>query len=178
MDFNQVLHTRRSVKSFIGQEIDESKLNNILNAVSTAPSWRNQQCWKIIIVRSKSIKNDVANALAPDNTAREGLRQAPLIAVICAEPQQSNIVGEKHYYLVDSAIAMDHFILAASNEGLGTCWVADFDEEPIREALQIPDQYRVVALTPVGYPDQIPDYENKRPLHEIAYIEQWGNYLN
>lgn len=178
MEFNNVLHTRRSVKNFESRDIPETKLENILNAARVAPTWGNKQCWKLVIVSDKSVKHSISEAIGNDNSAKSGVQEAPIIVVLCADPSESSTVDGKDYYLVDSAIAMEHLVLAASNEGLGTCWVGQFDEKRIKDILKIPDQYKVVALTPVGLPKGSPDTESKRTLEETVYKDQWGNYLH
>ncbi|MFZ5354725.1 MAG: nitroreductase family protein [Bacillota bacterium] len=178
MDFNQVVQTRKSVKRFKSEDIPENKLESMLNAARVAPSWGNRQCWKFVLVRKQDIKKKIAEAMLPENSAHMGVEQAPLIIVVCAEPESSAKSNNQEYYLVDSAIAMDHLILAAHNEGLGTCWVGKFDENKIKQLLKIPEHYRVVALTPVGYPDESPDTESRRTINEIGYLDGWGNYLH
>ncbi len=178
MDFNQVLQDRRSVKNFKSQEIPQDKIDSILNAARLAPSWGNKQCWKFVLVKNYETRKNISNALLNENSARMGVEQAPLTVIVCAEPEKSSEVNNQQYYLVDSAIAMDHLILAAQNEGLGTCWVGQFDERRIKEMLHIPEEYRVVALTPVGIPNETPDTEAKRDINEIAYSDSWGNYLH
>ena len=178
MDFTNVLQTRRSVKSFKNQEVPEDKLNNILNSVRFAPSWENHQCWRIVVIKDENTRMKLAECVSDTNTAHEGLRQAPIQIVICAEPHRSAEEDGKAYYLVDSAIAMDHLILSASNEGLGSCWVGDFDEEKVRTLLKIPREYKIVALTPIGYPEKTPDTEYKRAVRDIAFSDQWGRILH
>jgi nitroreductase len=73
-----------------------------------------------------------------------------------------------------TAIAVDHMTLQAVEEGLGTCWIGAFDEKKVKEILHIPDNVRVVALLPVGYPCEIPDAKPRKSLDEIVMRERWS----
>jgi nitroreductase len=76
--------------------------------------------------------------------------------------------------MLDVGISMEHLVLAADDRGLGTCWLGgQFDEEVVREALGVPETHRVVALTPVGYPDETPAEKGRKPISETATWEKW-----
>ena len=88
------------------------------------------------------------------------------------------------YFLVDVSIAMEHLVLAAADLGLGTCWIGAFDEKKIKTILSIPDNIRIVALTPIGYPAEKQNFREKmtrkviksskrKPLDEIVHYEKW-----
>lgn len=107
------------------------------------------------------------------NSASESVRQAPLVAVIVADPSESGIISDKEYYLVDSAIAMEHFVLAATNEGYGTCWIGSFNEDNIKRSLSIPNNYRVVAMTPVGEIAESKDHYEKVDIENYIFFNSW-----
>lgn len=178
MEFYQVMENRKSVKSFSSQNVPQNKVDNIINAARLAPSWKNNQCWKFVLVKDKTTIKALAQAVGSDNTAQKGVEEAPLVVVVCAEPNKSADINNKELYLVDTAIAMEHLILAAENEGLGTCWVAKFNEEEIRRTLVVPENFRIVALTPVGFADEKADVEARRPINEVVFQEKWGNYVH
>ncbi len=77
-------------------------------------------------------------------------------------------------YPIDTAIAVDHMTLQAVEEGLGTCWIGAFDEENVKELLNIPHDIRVVALLPLGYPSTIPKPTPRKSLNEIVMWEKWS----
>lgn len=177
MEFNNVVQIRRSVKNFTTQEVPESKLKSLFDSARVAPSWGNKQCWKFVVVKNNDTKQKIADTIGNDNSAKDGVKEAPVTVVVCADPNQSSRIDGKDYYLVDSAIAMEHLVLAAANEGLGTCWVGQFEENRIKEILHIPQELKVVALTPVGFPGSTGDAEHKRTLQDVGYAETWGNFL-
>jgi nitroreductase len=74
---------------------------------------------------------------------------------------------------IDAAIVMDHLILAATNEGLGTCWVGNFDADAARDVLGLPDDVEPIVFTPLGYPDDKPRVKKRQPLDELVRYERW-----
>lgn len=175
MEFSKVLQERHSVRNFENQHISEDKMRRILEAARLAPSWTNEQCWRFVVVEDSEIKERVAEAVPDSNPAKNALKEAPVIVVLCADPDRSGDVAMKEYYMVDAGIAMEHLVLAAVNEGLGTCWVGVFNEDEIREILDVPRRYRVVAMTPIGYPGKHSDSRERKPLSDIAYENTWEN---
>lgn len=178
MDFKQVLKNRKSVKSFSHQPIPESKIDALLYAARLAPSWGNNQCWKVMILKDEETIDKVAETLSNSNSAKQGVSEAPVLIVVCAVPDSSAEIDGKEYYLVDAGIAMEHMILAAADEGLGSCWVGEFDEMKIKTLLRIPGEYRVVALSPIGYSRENAGDEVRLPISEWTFTNQWGNYLH
>ncbi len=76
--------------------------------------------------------------------------------------------------MLDMGIAMEHMILAAAEQGLGTCWIGgQFDEPTVKQTLDIPDDVRVVAYTPLGYPAETPAPKDRKPMDEIVSHEKW-----
>ena len=107
------------------------------------------------------------------------MAQAPIIIVACADPSQSGggglraLIGGQAYYLVDIGICVEHMVLAATERGLGTCWIGDFDENPVKHLLNVPGNMRVVALLPVGLPNEEPTPTPRKNLQEIYTEERW-----
>jgi len=100
--------------------------------------------------------------------------QPPLVICACGIPSQNWVRKDgKNYNDVDVAIAMDHLILAATNLGLGTCWIAAFDGDVAREVLHLPDDVEPIAFTPLGYPADKPGLKKRKPLSELVRYERW-----
>lgn len=112
-----------------------------------------------------------------------------MLIVVCADPDQSGHKDGKDYYLVDAAISFEHLVLAAAAEGLGTCWLGGmFNEDEVKRQLGIPDQLRVVAITPLGYPEEsqlkaligdairkVVGADHRKSLGDIAYKNKYGD---
>lgn len=180
MDFYNVVENRTSIKKFKKNPIDKDKMQRMINAAMMSPSWKNNTSYKFIIVDDPKIKNKIADAIInKTDEAENSIKEAPVVAVVTSNPKLSGIVDDKKYYLVDSAIAMEHFILAASNEGYGTCWIASFDEEKIRKVLNIPNDYKVIAITPVGEIAENKEHYDKKNLEEYVFENNWNRpYTN
>ncbi len=175
MDIYEALENRRSVRKYVADPVPEDKLKKILEAARVAPSWSNKQCWRFVIVRDQARKKQLAESMPEDNPARKAVGEtAPVVLVLCADPRESGDQDGKGYYLLDAGLAFQQLILAAHAEGLGTCWVALFDEEKARAACAVPADYRVVAMTPLGYPAKEPSPRPRKELDDIVFEEQWG----
>jgi len=168
-----IIKTRKSIRSYKSDTIEEEKLRYILNAFRRAPSAKNLQPWKIIIVKDEKKKSDLA--IACNN--QTFISEAPIVVVACAKEEEAYGVmgGYMNSYPIDIAIAMQHLILAATEQGLGTCWIGAFKEKLVKDILKVPEDIRVVALSPVGYPDE----EGKnRPRKEIDDITCYNEYCD
>lgn len=175
MDIYDLLRERRSVRKYKTDPVSEEKLKRILEAGRLSPSWANKQCWRFIVVRDEQKKAQLAASMPDSNPARKAVSEAaPVVIVLCADPEASGKQDGKDYYLLDSGLAMQQLMLAATVEGLGTCWVAWFDESQVRKTCNVPSEFRVVALTPLGSPEKQPSPRPRKDLSEITYMEEWG----
>jgi len=180
MDFWEVIETRRSIRKYKSESIPEDILNKVLEAARIAPSWSNLQCWKYIVIKDENTKKALAGVLPSGNPVKKAFTQAPLIIAGCADPERSGYIGsqrigDKQWHIIDLGISMQQLVLAATNEGLGTCWVCWFSEKAIKEILNVPANIDVVALTPLGYPDEEPKAKRRKSIEEIVYYGQYGH---
>lgn len=171
MEFMELAQKRRSLRSYVDKPVESDKLNYVLECARLAPSWKNMQCWRFIVVEAESSRQALAEALTEGNPGAKALRQAPLVIVLCALPGESEVWENKDYMMLDAGLAMEHLVLAAAEQGLGTCWQASFYEDRIRAVLQIPDGVRVIAMTPLGY---AAEERRPRPRKEIGEIVFYG----
>jgi len=171
MEFYDVIKTRRSVRSYKPDPIPDDVLKRVLDAARIAPSGSNRQPWKFIVVRDEETKRKLVSACHNQSWMAE----APVIIVACALPSEAWVRSDgEEYWKVDVAIAMQDLILEAWELGLGTCWIGSFREEEVKRILGIPDEVRVVALTPLGYPaEEKGPVTRRKPLEEIASYNHW-----
>jgi nitroreductase len=148
MEFIDVIKSRKSVRSFISKEIEQEKFEYIFNCARLAPSWMNKQCWHFILVKNSEKKKDIAKA----TIINRWLKKVPVIIVACADPLSSNIKNNIEYSNIDVSIAFEHMILAATDVGLGTCWIGGFDYKKVKKILEIPPRIKIIAMSPLGYP--------------------------
>ena len=164
MEFMEVVRRRRSIRAYKSREVEERILKEILEAARWAPSAKNLQMWKLVVVRDPDKKKALAKASFDQNFIAE----APLvIAAVALDPGHVMSCGVPAY-AVDLAIAVEHMALAACDKGLGSCWIGAFEQEKVREILGIPSCCKVVALLPIGYPAESPEPPPRKSLSEIV----------
>jgi nitroreductase len=158
MNILDIIKNRRSVREFKDQEIPESAIDALVEALRWAPSAGNLQSRKFYFVLNEELRNKLAQA---------GLRQdfvsfivrAPLVIVACADLRIASRYGDRGkdlYCIQDTAASVQNLLLAAHDLGLGTCWVGAFNENRVKEILDMPDYLRPVVIVPVGYPAKTP----------------------
>jgi nitroreductase len=185
MDLFEAIKTRRSIRKYIDKPVEDEKLRTVLDAVRMAPSWANYQCWRVVVVRDKAVKEKIsalsyvesyfASKGYKSNPSMKALAGAPAVLVLCADPQQSGALWGQNYYLVDSGLAAQNLMLAARGQGLGTVFVGVYDEEKLKHLLNIPASIRIVGLFPLGYPaEEKKEGPARKPIEEFCFNEQWG----
>lgn len=185
MDVFDAIETRRSIRRYLDKPIDDEKLQAVLEAVRMSPSWANFQCWRLIVVRNKDLRAKISflsyveSCFAPmgykSNPSMKALADAPVVIVLCADPERSGILWNQHYYLVDSGLAAQNAMLAARALGLGSVFVGIFDEDKLKELLHIPAGNRIVGLLPLGYPaEELVAGPPRKPVAEFCFSDQWG----
>jgi len=171
MKFIELAEKRCSIRSYKPDPVPEGLLNEILQAGNLAPTAKNLQPFHFIVVRDSAKLDDLATAYpAPF------LREAPVVIVICTEPSLGwtrDRHDGKNYCEVDAAIAIDHMTLAATDLGLGTCWIAAFDPAKVTEAMGLPGGIEPIALLPLGYPNEAGREKTRKRLEELVRYEQW-----
>jgi len=173
MDIFQVIRDRRSIRKYKDDPVEQDKIEQILDAARLAPSWKNLQCWRFLVLRDQSKREPLLDAFPDGNPGKKAIAMAPVIILVCADPAESDVENGIAYYIADTASAFENLCLAAHALGLGTCWMAWYDEAKIKQIFQIPKQIRVVGITPLGYPDQEPKPRPRKELSEIAFYETW-----
>ena len=153
MELNQVIQTRRSIRKYKQEPIPEAVFHKLYNSLSLAPSANNMQPCKFIFVKDPEIRKQIVNK----GCHQPSLLDAPLIVVACCN----------HGTSFDAAIAVDHLILAATDSGLGTCWVGWIEREEIKKILGIPDNMDVPIIIPIGYAAESPEARSRKPVNEL-----------
>ena len=169
MEVYEAIRQRYSVRGYLDKDIEDDKLNRILEAARLAPSARNIQEWKFIIVKDGDTRQKMIDACK----GQQFVGQAPVVIVACAVITDYTMSCGQLAYPVDLAIAVDHMTLQAVELGLGTCWIGAFYEDKVKELLQIPEEVRIVAVLPVGYPATTPKEKDRKTLDQITCREKW-----
>lgn len=173
MDIFQVIRDRRSIRRYLDLPVEDEKITQILDAARLAPSWKNMQCWRFLVVRDPAGRKDLLDAFPDDNPGKKAIAAAPVVILVCADPAESDVENGIAYYIADTAIAFEHLCLAAHAVGLGTCWMGWYDEKMIKQKFNVPEHIRIVGITPLGYPAQEPKPRPRKDLAEIAFFDVW-----
>ncbi len=170
MEFSELIKTRHSVRSYKTTPVEDEKLQKVLQAARLAPTAANRQPFQLIVIHAAGREAELERIYKP-----KWFTRAPIVICACGIPSQgwTRQSDGKNYTDVDVAIVMDHLVLAATNEGLGTCWIAAFDPDAAREVLGLPDGVEPIAFTPLGYPADQPSSKGRKPLSKLVQYERW-----
>ncbi len=169
MDFNKLINKRYSVRAYKTRQVEDEKLAIVLDAARIAPTASNRQPFQIIVIHTQGKENELLEIYDSSWFVK-----APIILCVCGLPATAWIRKDSRQYLdVDIAIVMDYMILAATNIGLGTCFIAAFDATKARKALSLPDGVEPILFTPLGYPDDLPGIRKRKKLEELVRYEHW-----
>lgn len=168
MDILTAIQERRSIRKYSNKPVEDEKLNKVLEAFRLAPSARNNQMWKFIIVKDESTKEKLVEAAY----GQEALKEAPIILVACGLAPGVMTNGHRSD-TIDLSIAMSFVILEAYEQGLGTCWMARYDENKIKAILGIPEGGSVVMISPLGYGNESPDSRPRKSIDEVVSYDSF-----
>ena len=170
MEFRQVIKERYSCKEYSGRQVEQEKLDAILEAGRLAPTAKNLQEQHIYVVRSEENLSKI-DAVTP---CRYG---APIVLIVAFD--KDNVYtypgGKRDSGIEDTAIVASHMILAAANEGVDSCWLNNFDPDKLKELLGLPDNEEILMLMDIGYAAEgagpLPNHGNRKPISEtVSYI--------
>jgi nitroreductase len=169
MEFDDLIRKRYSVRAYKPDPVEENMLQRVLEAAQLAPTAANRQPFQLIVIRTEGREDELLRVYP-----RKWFVQPPLVIAICGlDADGWSRMDGKSYVDVDVAIAMDHLILAAADQGLGTCWVGAFDPAAAREVLGVPQGVEPIAFTPLGYAaDKLPK-KKRKPLQDLVRYERW-----
>jgi nitroreductase len=169
MDFKELIKKRYSVRAYRSDPVEDEKLEQVLDAARLAPTASNLQPFQFIVIHTTGRETEMSRIYKA-----AWFRKAPVVICACAVPSQAwSRMDDKNYSEVDVTIAMDHLILAATELGLGTCWIAAFDPAAARDVLGLPEGAEPVAFTPLGYPADEPKAKQRKPLSKLVRYERW-----
>ena len=161
----ELIEARYSARAYSDRKVEQEKIDYILECARLAPSAVNFQPWRFILVESEE-KRKALHA----GYAQEWFQQAPLYIVVCGDHSQSwTRKKDSHDHAdIDAAIASEHICLAATEVGLGSCWVCNFRPAIVSEVLGIDGEtVYPVAIIPIGYATDTPTLKKRKALDEI-----------
>lgn len=182
MDVMEAIRARRSIRAFKADPVSDEALAVVLEAGRLAPSWKNSQVWRFVVVKDEDLRRQLAEeAVAAGNPGANAVRQAPVVIAACAELARSGCRDGApetdkglFWYMFDVALAMENMALAACSLGLGTLFIGRLDAARAAGILQVPEGYACVALMCLGHPAEAPAARPRKPLAEIAFADRFG----
>ncbi|OGF99660.1 hypothetical protein A2Y99_01325 [Candidatus Gottesmanbacteria bacterium RBG_13_37_7] len=168
MDFLEVVRKRKTVRKYIvGKVISDKDIRKILDIINLAPSAKNLQSFKVLVVKSPKKRLEVAKACY--NQRSDFVQNASLILVFCSDPGLSiDNFGQRgeFYSLQDATIAASFALLAITECGYSSCWIGNFKEKELQKVLS--SKLHPIAIITVGYPDENPERKPRKALTELA----------
>jgi len=167
MSLVDILLSRRSVRKYEPREIPKDVLDKILEAGRQAPSAANRQPYHFVVLTDYDIKKELSGGLF-----NRFIKDSPVVIAGCAD---TGAVLTGRWAVVDTSIALQNMVIAGWAMGVGSCWIGDFNEEKVKQLLNVPDKWRVVALVSFGYPAEQPQQKKKKPVEEIVSYNKFKN---
>ena len=175
-EFVDIVKTRRSIRKYEDRNVLPEALNTILEAVRWAPSWANTQCWEIVVVRDRTVKEQLQATLPPKgNPASGAMVQAPVVLALCGRLKSSGYYKDQvttkfgDWFMFDLGIACQTICLTAHALGLGTVVVGLFDHDKAEDVLKVPPGVELVVMIPLGFPAKISSAPNRREVAEFTH---------
>ena len=162
-----VMRSRRSVRQYQSNPLDDKTVARLLTAATWAPTAGNAQPWYFYIIRDEYMLRKLADAAL----GQIFLAKAPMVIVVCADLERAREAykkrGETLYCIQDCAAATQNILPMAHALGLGTCWVGAFDEESVSTQLYLPKRHRPLSLVSVGWPAEQPQPPGRLALNRV-----------
>lgn len=169
MDVFAAINGRRSIRAYKDMEIEDEKLNRVLEAGRLSPSSSNRQEWKFLVVKDKEKRQRLVEAA----NGQKFVGEAPVIIVMCATESERVMRCGQNAYTVDLSIATSYMMLEAWELGLGACWLGSFYEDKVKEILDIPENIRIVTMFPLGYPVEVPEAKPRKNFDQVVCFESY-----
>ena len=176
----QIIKTRRSIRKYADKDVPQEILNEIYEAVRWAPSWANTQCWDIIAITAPEQKARLQDTLPPKgNPARTAIVQAPVLLAVCGKQKSSGYYKDLattkfgDWFMFDLGLATQNLCLAACNRGLGTVIVGLFDHDKAKAILNLPANYEVPVLIPLGYPAKSSSPPKRKEVNAFVHTNSF-----
>jgi nitroreductase len=176
MELYDVINNRRSIRKYLSEPVEQEKLDRIWQAIQVAPTACNYQPFRFLLVQSDDLRNRIEEVLRMGSDGKgkmsmHWVMKAPHVVIGLGNKQTAwKRFDGTPSHVIDVAIAMEHLVLAAANEGLGTCWVCAYNQESLHEVLGLTPEWEAVALTPLGYPNHVPKDIPRKAIGDLMEV--------
>jgi nitroreductase len=174
-----IIKGRRSIRRYQDKDIPKEALDTVLEAVKWSPSWANTQCWEIVVVKDKAVKEKLQASLPGTNPGSKAMVEAPVVLVVCGKLNSSGYYKGQvttkfgDWFMFDLGIATQSICLAACGLGLGTVVIGLFDHARAKEALGVPEGFELVVMIPMGYPAKESSAPKRREISEFTHNDKF-----
>lgn len=178
-DFLNTLKSRSTIRKYLDKDLSQEQITSLLESVQLTQSWANTQCWDVIVVKDQAQKEALAGTYPKYNTAGESTRTAPVVFALCASADKTGLIrGEevsphKEWYMFDTGLAAANLTNTAYAMGLGSVIAGWFDFAEASKLLNVPEDKKLVALIPVGYPAEPGRSPGRKNLEEFVFEEMY-----
>ncbi len=163
MEFENVIKTRHATRKFTSQEVEKEKIEKILESGRLAPTAKNIQPIKILVIEKGIIKMDNITPCRYN---------APIVLVVCGDKNEAFEKNNHSTLEIDASIITTHMMLEATNQGLGNIWIELFDREELKKTFSLSENLVPVCLLPIGYEandcPESPGHNKRKPLAKIV----------
>ena len=165
MEFIDVINERYSVRGYLDKEVEQEKLEYVLKAATIAPTGVNKQPFKVYVIDAKKYKEELSKIYKAS-----WFVEAPYVLAVVALRNEAWVSpwDSKNIADIDATIVMDHMILAATDVGLGTCYIGAFKKNYAHQFLELDETEEAVLFTPLGYPNAEPRETPRKELDEFV----------
>jgi len=170
MNIFEVIANRRSIRKYLNKPVSDHDLGHVLEAARLAPSARNLQDWRFVVVQDQKTRDKLMTAA----NNQKFVAEASVVIACCSVESEYVMRCGQPAAPIDVSIAIDHMTLAATALGLGTCWIGSFYPDQVRKILDIPADIVIVELLTLGHPDEAPAAKPREDLNKIVFYEKWG----
>ena len=169
MDILPEILKRKSIRQFKSTLIAKDKVRRIMDAGAKAPSAKNRQEWRFIVIQKEEIRKKIQDAAF----GQEHVGKAPMIIAACTTNIDYRMPNGQLSYPIDLTFALSFMLLQAIREGLGTCCISTYDEQEIKEIITVPYTMRIVLLLLVGYSKSEPEPTSRKPFKRVFSFDHW-----
>jgi nitroreductase len=177
----EVMKDRRSIRKYKKEPLSDDTLTRVLEAVQCTQSWKNTQCWELVVIDDPDIRKAVQEAVPSLNPAHNAIVDASVLIVLCGKVNYSGCTNGKpdtklgDWYMYDLGLATQNLCNCAHELGLGTVVVGWFEHDKVKKVIELPEGYEVVTLIPLGYPDHKGSSPKRKELSEFVSKNRFGN---
>ncbi|MFO7735055.1 MAG: nitroreductase family protein [bacterium] len=160
---------RYSVRGFSSKPVEDEKLREVLEAGRLSPSAKNRQQWKFVVIKDENKRKKLVDIAK----GQKFVGDAPVVIAVCACGMDYRMTCGRTASIIDASIAATGMTLEAVEHGLGTCWIGAFYADKLAELINLPEDWAVVTLLPLGYPDATDPESPRKDFEEVVSFDSF-----